>query len=168
MTPALTVRRYEDADENAVWNVHDLAFAASPVAFDPELDRHLRRIPAAFLDAGGEFLVGTLPADAAGPGAYGPPDERVVAAGGFRPDGDRVEVGSVRVHPAFQRRGYGRTVVGALEDRARERGFDRAALETSEDLAAARALYGSLGYDRTGREYVEPADGYLVAFEKEL
>lgn len=169
MPTDLRVRRYEPGDKNAVWHVHDAAFRASAVEFIPDIDRYLRRIPESFLDAGGEFLVGTLNADDAGPGEYGPPDERVVACGGFQPKSeDAARIRSVRVHPEFQRRGYGRALVTELEERARERGFDRVVLHTGEDMAAAQALYRSMGYDETRREYVEAIDAYQIHFEKEL
>ena len=168
MTDSLHVRRYEPADRNALWYVHDRAFRASPVEFVPDVDRYLRRVPEAFL-ADGEFLVGTLPTAEAGPTPYDPGDERVVACGGFQPRDDRTaKLRSVRVDPAVQRRGYGRTLVTALEDRAREQGYERVTLTTSEDLRAARGLYESLGYERTGREYVPAFDGYEVAYRREL
>jgi ribosomal protein S18 acetylase RimI-like enzyme len=171
MTSNLHVRRYEPGDENAVWQVHDAAFRASSVEFIPDVDRHLRRIPESFLDAGGEFLVGTLDAADAGEGAYGQPGERLVACGGFQP-ADEAEnaarIRSVRVHPESQRRGFGRTIVTELEDRARNRGFERVVLHTGEDMTAARGLYESLSYEQTGREYVEVIDSYQVHFEKRL
>lgn len=168
MTDSLDVRRYEPADRNAVWYVHDRAFRASPVEFVPDVNRYLRRIPEAFF-ADGEFLVGTLPAAEVGRTPYDPGDERVVACGGFQPRDDRtVKLRSVHVDPDVQRRGYGRTLVTALADRAREQGYERVTLTTSEDLAAARALYESLGYEQTGREYAPTFDAYEVAYRRDL
>ncbi len=170
MNDDLHVRRYEPGDKNAVWAVHDAAFRASAVDFIPDIDRYLRRIPESFL-ADGEFLIGTLDAADAGEGAYGRPGERLVACGGFQPTDEAenaARVRSVRVHPEFQRRGYARTLVSELEDRAREMGFERVVLHTGEDMAAARSLYESLDYEQTGREYVEVIDAYQVHFEKRL
>lgn len=183
-SPPLDVRRYGDSDRNAVWAVHDRAFRASSVEFDPELDRHLRRIPATFPDQGGEFLVGTLavppaPPDPAGRGAEG---ERVVAVGGYlpttadaasvrpsapvAPDRETAELRSVRVDPAVQGRGYGRRLVRSLEARAREAGFERLVLDTNVALTAARGLYESLGYRAVGREDLERFGVELVYYER--
>jgi hypothetical protein len=49
MADGLTVRRYQPADENAVWRVHERAFRDASIPFDPELDRDLRRVPEAYL-----------------------------------------------------------------------------------------------------------------------
>lgn len=184
MTGTLRVRRYDDGDRNAVWAVHDRAFRASPVDFDPELDRHLRRVPSTFPDQGGAFLVGTLavppaPPDPEGRGSDG---ERVVAAGGYLPttadaasvrpsspvdpDPGTAELRSVRVDPAVQGRGYGRRLVRALERRAREAGFERLVLDTNVALTAARGLYESLGYRAVGRERLEPSGVELVCYER--
>ncbi|PSQ16333.1 hypothetical protein BRD00_11650 [Halobacteriales archaeon QS_8_69_26] len=193
MTDDVTIRRYRQGDRNAVWTVHDRAFRASPVEFDPELNRYLRRIPEFFLDAGGEFLVATVPTgqgdsevDPADGGANGngpaTGDETVVGCGGFLPstaerssvrpgapvvaDEDTVEVRSVRVDPDHQGRGIDRDLVRDLEDRARDRGFDRVVLDTNVDLTAARGLYRSLGYEAAGREAIHGFE--LVYFEREL
>lgn len=189
MTEDVTIRRYDPGDRNAVWAVHDRAFRASPVEFDPEMNRYLRRIPDFFPDSSGEFLVATVPADRGATGGTrpdptedAPGDERVVGCGGFLPstaegssvrpsapvdpDGETAEIRSVRVDPDHQRRGVGSALVTGLQERAREAGFDRMVLDTNVDLAGARGLYRSLGYDPVGRE---AAHGFeLVYFEREL
>jgi ribosomal protein S18 acetylase RimI-like enzyme len=178
----LSLRRYRPTDRNAVWTVHERAFRAAPVDHDPELNRALRHVSRTFLDGGGDFLVGTLAAPPADPGEYGPADERIAATGGYLPstadastvrpgspveaDERTVEVKSVRVDPAFQRRGFARTLVSELETRARAAGFERAVLDTGEDLTAAQSLYESLGYDRAGEESYRQFE--LVYFEREL
>ncbi|MFB6222711.1 MAG: N-acetyltransferase family protein [Haloarcula sp.] len=55
-----------------------------------------------------------------------------------------------------------------LEARARKRGFDRAEPDTSTDQTAAIAFYKQHGYERVGREYVDPAEMTLVFYEKNL
>jgi ribosomal protein S18 acetylase RimI-like enzyme len=164
----LTLRRYDPADKNAVWTVHERAFRAAPVEHYPELNRKLRHVDRAFLENGGEFLVGSVPVPPADPREYGPANERIAAMGGYLPstadastvrpgspveaDERTVEVKSVRVDPAFQRRGFARTLVSELESRARAAGFERAVLDTGEDLTAAQSLYESMGYEDAGRE----------------
>lgn len=155
VTDDFTIRRYQPPDANAVWRVHERAFAAASIPFDPELDRDLRRIPEAYLD-GGEFLVGAV-------------EGRVVAIGGFQPI-DRVTVGitRMRVDLRYQRRGYGSALLEALEARARDRGFEQAALQTSERLEPARAFYGRYGYDEIERGTHTEVNFDLARFRKSL
>lgn len=185
MTDDLRLRRYDaERDRNAVWTVHERAFRAAPVAFDPELDRHLRHPRATFREAGGDLLIGvvSVPPAPPAPEGRGPDGERVVAVGGFLPTTagaasvrpaspvdpapDTAELRSVRVDPEFQGRGYGRRLVTALADRAREAGFERAVLDTNVALAGARALYGALGYRAVGREQRGGVE--LVYYERSL
>lgn len=57
---ALTLRRYEPADADRVWAVHERALRASPLPFveDAPADEDLTEITDRYLEAGGEFLVG--------------------------------------------------------------------------------------------------------------
>jgi len=115
VSDALTVRRYESGDADAVWAVHERALRASPVPFvdDAPADDPLRDIAGDYLDGDGEFLVGTV-------------DGTVVAVGGFRPgEGRVVETENVRVDPDYRGRGYGARMLaeaqrsGALAPSAR-------------------------------------------------
>ena len=70
-------------------------------------DEDLHRIEEAYLTSGGEFLVGEL-------------DGRIVAMGAFkRHDMESAEVGRMRVHPDFWRRGFGQQMLTTLEQHAR-------------------------------------------------
>jgi ribosomal protein S18 acetylase RimI-like enzyme len=186
----VSIRPYVPADKNAVWEVHDRAFRAAPVPRYPELNRHLRHVPDRYLDPGGEFLVATVPVPPAepvrGPDGdpleYGRAGERVVGLGAFLPstveestvrpgapvdpDSSTVEIRSVRVDPEFQRRGIARSLMTELHDRARERGFERAVLDTGVDMDAAQRLYESLEYERVGRESFLEFE--LVYYERPL
>lgn len=145
MSQNLSIRQFESADADGVWGVHEAAFRASPLAFVEEaaVDEDILAIESYYLDAGGEFLVGEVDG---GPGE--PTDPTIVAMGGFRPiDEERVEIKRMRVHPAYQRRGFARALLEALESRASGDGYDVAELETVEPLRAARALYEDAGYE---------------------
>ncbi len=147
----LRVRRYEERDKEAVWRVHERAFRAALPEFYPAVDRDLRNVTGTYLE-GGEFLVGERAGE-------------VVACGGFLPvDGATVELKRLRVLPKCWREGYGAALVQELERRARERGFGRAVLNTSEYLEAAQAFYRSLGYEETGTEHHEEWDVELQHF----
>ncbi len=85
---------------------------------------------------GGVFLVGWIGDDA-------------VACGGIRRRDDTTgEVKRMYVAPEHRGRGYSRTVLRALEDRARVLGYTRLVLETGTAQPEAMALYASEGYDR--------------------
>ncbi len=155
------LRRYDSADAEAVWRVHERALRASAIEFveDAPADADLRRIEETYLPEG-EFLVGVV-------------DEEVVATGGFRPRSDdrgTAELRRMRVHPDHQRRGYAAALLAALERRARDRGFERSWLETNADLGAARRLYESMGHRQTGETVVEGSDGRirLVSYARVL
>lgn len=68
------------------------------------------------------------------------------------------EIKSMRTAAGFTRRGVGQTILDALLDLARERGYARVSLETGThaDFAAAIAFYERNGFVRAGpfRDYV--------------
>ncbi len=151
----LLIRRYEDVDRAAVWALHNLALAASGAHADNgPWDNDLHDIANAYLAAGGEFLVGLL-------------DGRLVAMGALRRTApDRAEIKRMRVHPAFQRRGFGAEIVAALERRAVDLGYATLHLDTTTVQVAAQRLYLTHGYREVGRAVV---GGFpTVLYEKHL
>ena len=141
----LHVRRFEAGDARAVRELHDVALnTVGAHAGRGPWDHDLDSIQATYLDDGGEFLVG-------------PCDGRVVAIGALRHVTDAVgEIKRMRVHPAFQRRGFGRLILTRLEDR--ELGYRQLRLDTTVIQTAAQRLYQSAGYRQVGR-------GQLAGFE---
>jgi GNAT superfamily N-acetyltransferase len=120
--------------------------AAAPEAADlmSALDRDLgARYPglpihgidaANFRAAGGVFLVGRLAGIA-------------VACGALRPiDAGTVELKRMYVRDAHRGHGFGRAMLVALEEIARERGYSVIRLETGDGQPEAIALYESAGY----------------------
>lgn len=72
-----------------------------------------------------------------------------VACGGMRPLGAGVaEIKRMFVTAAARGRGHGRALLAELERRARDAGYDRVRLYTTEVLHEARALYADAGYHR--------------------
>ena len=65
--PPLSLREYDRRDADAVWRLHELALrdAGTDPADVPGTD-DLRDVETAYLDVGGAFFVGTVPAAAAG------------------------------------------------------------------------------------------------------
>jgi ribosomal protein S18 acetylase RimI-like enzyme len=153
MADSLSLRHYRPADRDRVLELHERAMrdVGAYVEGVPEPD--LADVEAAYLESGGEFLVGET-------------DGEVVAMGAFRPAEGYVtellddlenaaEIKRMRVAPARQGRGYGRRVYSELERRAKERGFDEFALDTTPAQTAAQALYESVGFELARRERLE-------------
>lgn len=157
----LTIRRYEPADTDAVWDLHERALR-SVGRFDPEyahLDADLRSIPDEYLDAGGEFLVGEVDADLVAMGAVQP----LSAVDHHETDPDTGVVRRMRVDPDVQRHGYGSQMLGRLESRAADLGFERLALDTMHDQTAAIGLYESFGYVEQRRESTPAGEMHFYA-----
>jgi ribosomal protein S18 acetylase RimI-like enzyme len=154
-TGGLALRRFEASDTDAVRRLHDLAHTQTgPHPRREPISEKLDSIPATYLADGGEFLVGLC-------------DGRLVAMGALRHVTDAVaELTRIRVHPAFQRRGFARLILARLEERARELGFRRLQLDTTVAETAAQRLYQSAGYGERGRGQLAGAE--VIYFEKRL
>ena len=111
-----------------------------------------------FLDSGGDFLVGYL-------------DNKLVVMGGYKIiDSQTAEVKRMRVSPELHRKGLGSWMLGALEDRMREKGVKTSLVSTLNAQEAALGLYIYNGYHETGRK---PGSGVekkfeVVSFKKDL
>lgn len=149
------LRSFCDRDAEGVWQLHDAALekAGAHGGRGPWED-DLRDIRSAYLDPGGEFLVGII-------------DGTFVAMGGLlRHSPQEAEIKRMRVHPDFQRRGFGRRVLETLEERARALGCRVVRLDTTEQQTAARQLYRGAGYRETGRR--RTARFVFIDFSKTL
>jgi len=153
--PPLAIRRYRDADHDDVWALHNLALHdVGAHAGNGPWDDDLHHIAPVYLDAGGEFLVGLH-------------DGRIVAMGALRRTaGDAAEVTRMRVHPDFQRRGFGRAILESLLRRASRLGCRRLHLETTVGQLAARKLYRASGFVEVGRTTYAGFD--VIQFAREL
>ena len=154
----LDVRRFEELDDRDLRDLQELqALAREAAGAHPGAgprDDDLTSVRASYLEDGGEFLVGHH-------------DGRLVAMGALRHVTDRVaELTRMRVHPAYQRRGFGRALLDSLEERARELGFRKLRLDTTVAQTAAQRLYESAGYRQVGRGQLAGAE--VVYFEKTL
>jgi ribosomal-protein-alanine N-acetyltransferase len=77
---------------------------------------------------------------------------------------DELHITAVAVDPAQRRRGLGRRVLGALMERGRRRGAERATLEVAVTNDPARGLYAALGFEVAGirRRYYGNGDDALI------
>lgn len=74
-------------------------------------------------------------------------DGQPIGCGGLRRrDAVSAEIKRMYVRDTYRGRGYGRALLHALEQRARELGYDRIVLETGTAQPEALALYGASGY----------------------
>lgn len=94
----------------------------------------------------------------AGPEEFDPPaglfivlvdGSTTAAGGGFRRhDSQTCEVKRMWTSPQYRRRGLAISVLQALEDAARDVGYDRVILETGPMQPEAEAMYAARGYRR--------------------
>jgi len=143
----LRIRRYEPGDRRAVRRLHDGALneVGAHLGRGP-WDEDLDEIEGAYLESGGEFLVGTLGGE-------------IVAMGALRRTSPATaEVKRMRVKPALQGHGYGQRLLDALHDRAAELGYSTLHLDTTVQQLAARRLYLKNGYREVGRGGIGPSE----------
>lgn len=135
----LTIRRYQEADHDQVWNLHKLALLASGAFVESGLwDDDLHHVEQVYIDSGGEFLVGLC-------------DDQMVAMGALTINDSKAEVKRMRVHPDHQRQGYGQAILQQLEQRARQLGFRTMQLETTMQQEPAQHFYRKNGYTEIKR-----------------
>jgi ribosomal protein S18 acetylase RimI-like enzyme len=154
MAERLSIRRYRAKDHEQVVALHRLALEQVGLFIrSGPWDSDLDDIKGVYLKSG-EFLVGEY-------------ERHIVAMGAFRRTSpERAELKRMRVHPDFQRRGYGQAILDALEKRAREMGYATLHLDTAVKQVAAQELYLKNGYQETGRTVLGGFDAIL--YEKRL
>jgi GNAT superfamily N-acetyltransferase len=168
MTAGLAIRRYDPADEERAWRIHERATKRVDAFADP---------------TGVEGGVATTPAEHAtesrrladrGVLLVGEVDGTVVATGALDPDGgaeagqspDGAEITRMRVDPDHWRAGYGQAMLERLEREARSAGWTTLHLETLARQEAARGLYEANGYEPVGEVVVGEYD--VRRYRKEL
>ena len=177
VTDDLRLRRCRSADVEAVLELDGWALReAGTDPVDVPGSGDLRELPASYREAGGAFVVGTLPEAAADDRLPALGESHLVAAGGFRPtdagyEDERAIEGAaefhrMRVAPPYQGRGYGRRLLSELEWRARAAGFRLLVATTAARQRSAVAFYPAAGYREVGRSTY--GDYELVHFEKEI
>jgi ribosomal protein S18 acetylase RimI-like enzyme len=142
VTQPLRIRRFRGSDLEVVFTLHKIGLAQVGLAPGDGVyyDDDFPHISEIYLEDRGEFLVGEVVG-------------RVIAMGGLRRvDHTTAEMCRLRVHPHFQRRGYGTLIVRRLEGRARELGYVRLCGDTTDRQVAALALYRKAGWREVRRE----------------
>ncbi len=152
----LKIRRYKSSDNAVVWELHWLGLAQNGVKINTlgPWEKDLNDIENNYLKEG-DFILGEI-------------DERVVAMGAFRKKSDEVaEIKRMRVHPDFQKKGFGKTILEQLEKRAKRKGYNKLVLDTSQKWLEAQRFYERNGYKETGRR-VFPNNYHATLYEKQL
>lgn len=105
-------------------------------------------------------------------------DDRIVGSATLELDGrtspedgplepHRAHIRMLGVHPDARGRGAAKALMAACEARASEAGRTELTLNTTERMAAAKAMYERLGYERLASEIMP--DGFvLLAYRKRL
>lgn len=91
----------------------------------------------------------------------------------FRTDmeDDGFWLGMLQVKPLHQHKGIGKYILSVIEDMAKENGFKKIGIHTTEDNVIARTLYSSAGYTVTEIGPCTTADGIErvgYTFQKEI
>ncbi|AZB35294.1 GNAT family N-acetyltransferase [Chryseobacterium bernardetii] len=96
-------------------------------------------------------------------------DEVPAACGAFKElSEDTVEIKRMFTNPEFRKRGLGSSIVGELENWAKELGYKKAVLETSKDLTNAISVYEKSGFKRIPNYGQYVGVDSSVCFEKRL
>ena len=151
----MKIRRYRSTDRDAVWELHNVALLQIGAhAGNGPWDDDLHRIEAEYVTTGGEFFVGIA-------------NGRIIAMGALlRHSAGQASIRRMRVHPDVQRRGLGRQMLSALEQRAAELGFRTLTLDTTVQQVPAIQLYTRSGYKEVGRS--RKAGFEVVEFQKKI
>ncbi|MCR2828060.1 GNAT family N-acetyltransferase [Microbacterium sp. zg.Y909] len=126
-------------DDPAARELLEEYFAMRAETFPGPAYRTVFPDPAAFTPDAGVFLM------------VEDDEGRAVGCGGIRriaggPDGRRYEVKHLYLRPETRGRGWGRLLLGGLEDAARQWGAAELVLDTHHSLEAAGRLYAASGF----------------------
>lgn len=149
------IRTYVPADHDFVWKLHnDVLNDTGGHGGNGPWDDDLHNIEDIYLDAGGEFLVGTLDGDVVAMGAY------------KRTSADSAEIKRMRVHTPRQRNGLGQRILDELQHRAAAAGYTLLHLDTLATQGAAQQFYEKNGFQRVRQERIGEFD--CVFYEKRI
>jgi ribosomal protein S18 acetylase RimI-like enzyme len=152
----LKIRQYQSSDNNAIWKLHRLALEPTGAMLPggPWNDDDLNDVQSEYIDNGGDFIVGTV-------------NRRIVCMGALRKISETTaEIKRMRVHPDFQRKGFGQKILDNLEDRACRLGYTELCLDTTTKQIPAQKLYEKNDYHEVNRTVFSGLE--IIFFEKKI
>lgn len=169
MGSALHLRRYRPDDRQRVEEIMVEALRDADAYFAGVPDDLEATLRDAHGQGGGEFLVGEDHGAIVATGAFRPPKGLVVEALGSVPEGS-AELKRMHVAPDYQRRGYGQRMLDALQRRARDAGYTKLVLATTDLQPAAQSFYEANGFTMGHRESMTASGTSfeLLAYQKAL
>lgn len=171
MDDELSIRQYRPADHDRVLQLHvgPMEDVDAFVDREDEFDADLEDIESAYLDSGGNFLVGEFDRQIVAMGAYKPPSEYFTYFLDELPK-ETAEITRMRVDADYQGRGFGEAIYDELERRARAGGFKKLILDTTYRQEAAQGLYEKKNFCEVKREDVEfDGDSFtMIIYKKTL
>jgi len=149
----LQLRQYQFVDQDTVWQLHvDGLNQTGSFVDDRKYDQDVLHIKETYLDNGGEFLVALL-------------DNKIVGMGGLlKMDDQTAEVKRMRVDVNYQGQGIGSFILEKLIQKAKELGYKKLELDTTENMIAAQRLYEKFGF----KEFKRGRAGHLESIFYEL
>ena len=153
----VVLRRYQSSDYEAILQLHFQGLQQYGVHINseliPGLDDDLGRIEEEYLK-NGEFLTATI-------------NGNIVGMGAFRKiDSKTAEIKRMRVRPEYQGRGIGSLILDTLIEKARQLGYRKLILDTTERMKVAQHLYRSRGFKEYKRGSIR--DITIVYYELDL
>ena len=149
----LILRRYQQSDLSSVLKLHKLALGDADIGDGP-WDDDLLNVPETYINNRGDFLVGFC-------------DRNLVAMGALRKINNAdAEIKRIRVHPDYQRRGFGGSLLTNLESKAKSYGYAHLTLDTTIHQTTAIRFFQKMGY--TQNEAMKSKLPNQIFFEKSI
>ena len=147
----LKIRKYKKSDLDKIKNLHILALKdTGAFVKSGSWDDDLNHIEEIYLKDG-EFIVGLL-------------NNKIIAMGALKKISNEIaEIKRMRVHPDFQRKGFGQLMLGDLEEKAKKLCFRKMNLNTTIKQVAAQKLYEKNMYKEIKRGI---SDGFKIIYYK--
>lgn len=116
-----------------------------------QFEQEMATLPGEYAAPRGTLLLATVGGEVAGCCALRPADAADYP--------NAAEMKRLYVRKAFRGLGLGRQLAEAVLDAARQAGYATVLLDTLDDMEAARALYGELGFEEIAPYYHSPLAG---------
>mgnify|MGYP001589444638 FL=1 len=125
----LKIRKYRKSDNNEVKNLHIMGLKQQKAYVGSgEWDKDLDNIENVYLK-NGEFVIGEI-------------DNKIIAMGAFKKVSDKkAEIKRIRIHPDYQRKGFGQTILNELEKRAAKLGYKILQLDTTDKTTTCTKVF---------------------------